>query len=104
MAMIAYLEAVYPQTAWTRKDEIRGQLLDTYALVRLWQYFANRKIFASGNLWLNQHVACQFRPIAGHEFTPAFMCRGTTEPFWRGLKNSQPNAELSAGTNVRNRE
>jgi hypothetical protein len=48
MAMNAYLEAIYPQTAAARKDEIRRQLLDycrldTYALVRLWQYFAGRK-------------------------------------------------------------
>jgi hypothetical protein len=47
MAMAAYLEAVRPDTASERKDEIRGQLLkycslDTYALVRLWQYFAGR--------------------------------------------------------------
>ena len=37
MAMTAYLEAVHPQTASARKDEIRRQLLDycrldTYAL------------------------------------------------------------------------
>ena len=47
MAMTAYLEAVHPQTASARKDEIRRQLLDycsldTYALVRLWQYFTGR--------------------------------------------------------------
>jgi len=47
MAMTAYLEAVHPQTASNRKDEIRQQLsdycsLDTYALVRLWQYFIGR--------------------------------------------------------------
>lgn len=44
MAMTAYLEAVHPQTAAARKEEIRRQLLDycsldTYALVRLWQHF-----------------------------------------------------------------
>lgn len=47
MAMAAYLEAVHPQTASARKDEIRRQLLeycslDTYALARLWQHFAGR--------------------------------------------------------------
>jgi uncharacterized protein DUF2779 len=47
MAMTAYLEAIHPQTASARKDEIRRQLhaycsLDTYALVRLWQHFASR--------------------------------------------------------------
>ncbi len=47
MAMAAYLEAAHPQTASARKDEIRRQLLDycsldTYALVRLWQYFTGR--------------------------------------------------------------
>ena len=49
MAMTAYLEAVHPQTASARKDEIRRQLLDycsldTYALVRLWQYFTARNL------------------------------------------------------------
>jgi hypothetical protein len=48
MAMAVYLEAIRPQTAPARKDEIRKQLLnycslDTYALVRLWQYFASPK-------------------------------------------------------------
>lgn len=47
MAMTAYLEAVHPQTAPERKDVIRRQLLDhcsldTFALVRLWQYFTGR--------------------------------------------------------------
>jgi hypothetical protein len=47
MAMTVYLEAIHPQTSSTRKNEIRRQLLDycsldTYALVRLWQYFAGR--------------------------------------------------------------
>ena len=47
MATTAYLEAVHPQTAPARKDKIRRQLLDycsldTYALVRLWKYFAGR--------------------------------------------------------------
>jgi hypothetical protein len=49
MAMTAYLEAVHPQTTSARKDEIRRQLLDycsldTYALVRLWQYFTGRNL------------------------------------------------------------
>jgi hypothetical protein len=47
MAMTAYLEAIHPQTAPERKDEIYRQLLDycsldTFALVRLWQYFTGR--------------------------------------------------------------
>ena len=47
MAMTAYLEAIHAETATTRKEEIRRQLLDycgldTYALVRLWQHFAGR--------------------------------------------------------------
>jgi Domain of unknown function(DUF2779) len=47
MAMIAYLEAIHPETGSARKDEIRRQLLDycsldTYALVRLWQHFTGR--------------------------------------------------------------
>lgn len=47
MAMTAYLEALHPDTAQTRKDEIRRQLLaycalDTLALVRLWQRFSDR--------------------------------------------------------------
>ena len=47
MAMAAYLEAIQPQTAAARKDEICRQLLhycglDTHALVRLWQHFAGR--------------------------------------------------------------
>ncbi len=44
MAMTAYFEAIHPQTASERKEEIRRQLLnycslDTFALVRLWQHF-----------------------------------------------------------------
>jgi hypothetical protein len=47
MALTVYLEAIHPQTASERKDEIRRQLLDycnldTYALVRLWQHFTGR--------------------------------------------------------------
>jgi hypothetical protein len=45
MAMTAYLEAIHPQTASARKDQLHRQLLDycgldTYALVRLWQHFS----------------------------------------------------------------
>ena len=47
MAMEAYMEAIAPQTVPTRKEEIKGQLLkycelDTFAMVKLWQYFSNR--------------------------------------------------------------
>lgn len=47
MAMEAYVEAIAPQTDPVRKREIQRQLLkycelDTYAMVRLWQYFSNR--------------------------------------------------------------
>ena len=50
MAMQAYSEAIAPATTRTRKDEIRRQLLeycalDTYAMVRLWQYLSGRKDF-----------------------------------------------------------
>jgi hypothetical protein len=46
-AMTAYLEAIHPETASARKDEIRRQLLeycslDTYATFRLWQHFSGR--------------------------------------------------------------
>lgn len=52
MAMTAYLEAIHPQTASARKDQIRRQLLeycslDTYALVRLWQHFSGRNDWVS---------------------------------------------------------
>ena len=48
MAMDAYQEAISPLTADTRKAEIRQQLLDycqldTYALIRLWQFFGARQ-------------------------------------------------------------
>jgi hypothetical protein len=48
MAMNAYLEAISPLTAKTRKEEISEQLLaycklDTTALLRLWQFFADRR-------------------------------------------------------------
>jgi hypothetical protein len=47
MAMEAYLEAVSPETAGPRKAEIEQQLLkycglDTYAMVKLWQFFTGR--------------------------------------------------------------
>lgn len=45
MAMAAFLEAINPDTAIERKEEIKQQLLaycelDTYAMVRLWQVFS----------------------------------------------------------------
>jgi len=44
MAQLAFLEAIAPQTPATRKAEIEHQLLqycglDTFAMVRLWQFF-----------------------------------------------------------------
>lgn len=47
MAMDAYLEAIHPETTPERKREIEGQLLaycglDTYAMVRLWQFLTGR--------------------------------------------------------------
>ena len=47
MAMEAYLEAIASQTTPARKEEIQKQLLkycelDTYAMVKLWQYFSDR--------------------------------------------------------------
>ncbi len=47
MAMDAYLEALHPTTSAERKAIINRQLLDyckldTYAMVKLWQVFANR--------------------------------------------------------------
>ena len=47
MAMEAFLEAIHPDTASERKNQIEQQLLaycklDTYAMVRLWQVFAGR--------------------------------------------------------------
>lgn len=47
MAMEAYREAINPTTLPERKAQIRAQLLDycrldTYAMVRLWQFFAGR--------------------------------------------------------------
>jgi CRISPR/Cas system-associated exonuclease Cas4 (RecB family) len=47
MAMNAYLEAIHPSTSSERKTIINRQLLeycklDTYAMVKLWQVFANR--------------------------------------------------------------
>jgi hypothetical protein len=48
MAMTAYQEAISPLTSDARKEEISVQLLaycslDTYAMVRLWQFFAGRQ-------------------------------------------------------------
>lgn len=47
MAMDAYLEAIHPDTTPVRKAEIKQQLLaycglDTFAMVRLWQFLAGR--------------------------------------------------------------
>jgi hypothetical protein len=47
MATEAYIEAIQLQTPQARKDELREQLLaycclDTFAMVRLWEYFAGR--------------------------------------------------------------
>ena len=47
MAMNAFQEAIAPDTSSTRKAQIEQQLLeycglDTYAMVRLWQFFAGR--------------------------------------------------------------
>jgi hypothetical protein len=47
MAMEAYSEAIHPNTLPMRRDEIEEQLiaycgLDTYAMVRLWQFLAGR--------------------------------------------------------------
>lgn len=47
MAMDAYLEAIHPDTTPERKAEINRQLLaycglDTFAMVRLWQFLAER--------------------------------------------------------------
>lgn len=47
MAMDAYLEAIHPETSSERKAEIQQQLLaycslDTFAMVRLWQFLTGR--------------------------------------------------------------
>jgi hypothetical protein len=47
MAMDAYIEGIHPSTCDERKAQIEQQLLaycqlDTYAMVRLWQFFAGR--------------------------------------------------------------
>lgn len=47
MAMETYLEAIAKETSQTRKSQIEQQLLaycslDTYAMVKLWQYFSGR--------------------------------------------------------------
>jgi hypothetical protein len=48
MAMNAYIEAISPDTAKDRKEQIEQQLLkycalDTFAMVRLWQFFSGSK-------------------------------------------------------------
>jgi hypothetical protein len=45
MAMVAYREAVHPDTGGTRKSQIERQLLDycrldTEAMVRVWEHFS----------------------------------------------------------------
>lgn len=50
MAMEAYLEAIHPDTSPERKAKIEKQLLeycglDTFAMVRLWQFLAGRNEF-----------------------------------------------------------
>lgn len=47
MAVLAFREAIDPMTTAARKEEIKRQLLDyccldTYAMVRLWQFFSGR--------------------------------------------------------------
>jgi hypothetical protein len=47
MAMEAFQEAIHPETTKARKTQIEDQLLrycrlDTYAMVRLWQFFSGR--------------------------------------------------------------
>jgi hypothetical protein len=49
MAMAVYLEAIHPETSAARKAEIEAQLtayckLDTYAMVRLWQFFIGESV------------------------------------------------------------
>jgi hypothetical protein len=51
VAMTAYQEAISPLTVEKRKEEIGGQLLaycwlDSYALLRLWQFFVGRQDLA----------------------------------------------------------
>jgi hypothetical protein len=51
-AMNAYQEAINPETSAPRKAEIEKQLLaycrlDTFAMVRLWQYFSGRIVGAA---------------------------------------------------------
>lgn len=52
MAMVAYMEAIHPDTSPERKAEIEQQLfaycnLDTLAMVRLWQFLAGRIVTPS---------------------------------------------------------
>ena len=47
LAVLAFREAIDPKTNAARKEEIKRQLLDyckldTYAMVRLWQFFSGR--------------------------------------------------------------
>ena len=56
MAMDAYLEAIAPTTSLERKTQIERQLfiycrLDTFAMVRLWQFFTGRNdmVFSNSN-------------------------------------------------------
>jgi len=49
-AMEAFCEAIHPDTSPERKTEIEAQLraycrLDTFAMVRLWQFFSSRTDF-----------------------------------------------------------
>lgn len=51
MAMEAYLEAISPETTTARKAQIEQELLaycklDTYAMVRIWQVFSDRRDLA----------------------------------------------------------
>ncbi len=55
MAMDAFREAISPDTSQDRKAQIEQQLLDycrldTYAMVRLWQFFSNRNDLKFTNL------------------------------------------------------
>src|SRR5262249_15544212 len=47
-AMVAYREAIAPETTSARKNELEHQLLaycklDTEGMVRIWQFFGNRQ-------------------------------------------------------------
>jgi hypothetical protein len=52
MAMTAYMEAISPNTANVRKDQIDRELrdycaLDTQAMINLWEFFVGRAVRAS---------------------------------------------------------